>query len=62
MTRKQQKQLVVRKPAKKTADARRVRYGSGCAPARLVRSLDATTADSGAIRFGSGCCPARFRK
>jgi hypothetical protein len=62
MTRKQQKQLAVRKPTKKTADEGRIRYGSGCAPARIVRSLDAATADSGAIRFGSGCCPASFRK
>lgn len=55
------KQPVVRKPSKKIADARRVRYGSGCAPAK-VRAQDAATADSGAIRFGSGCCPASLRK
>jgi hypothetical protein len=59
---KKQKQLAVRKPTKKIADAGRVRYGSGCAPARIVRSLDAATSDSGAIRFGSGCCPASLRK
>lgn len=53
---------VVRKPSKKIADSRRVRYGAGCAPARLVRSLDATVQDSGAIRFGAGCCPASLRK
>lgn len=56
------KQPVVRKPSKKLADSRRVRYGSGCAPASLVRSQDPATADSGAIRFGSGCCPASLRK
>jgi hypothetical protein len=61
MTRKQQKQLPVRKPTKKIADARRVRYGSGSAP-RIVRSLDAATSDSGAIRFGSGSAPASLRK
>jgi hypothetical protein len=62
MSSKKQKQPVVRKPSKKITDARRVRYGSGCAPARIVRSLDAATRDSGAIRFGSGCCPASLRK
>ena len=62
MTRKQQKQPVVRKPTKKIADSRRVRFGSGCAPAKVVRSTDAATADSGAIRFGSGCAPASLRK
>jgi hypothetical protein len=56
------KQSVVRKPTKKIIDPRRVRYGSGCAPARVVRSLDAATHDSGAVRFGSGCCPASLRK
>ena len=55
-------QPVVRKPSKKIADPRRVRYGVGCAPARIVRSLDAATRDSGAIRFGVGCCPASLRK
>jgi hypothetical protein len=62
MTSKKQKQPVVRKSSKKIADARRVRYGSGCAPAIIVRSQDPATADSGAIRFGSGCCPASLRK
>lgn len=56
------KQPVVRKPTKKIADSRRVRYGTGCAPAKLVRSSDAATADSGAIRFGTGCAPASLRK
>ena len=62
MTSKQQKQPVVRKPTKKIADARQVRFGSGCAPAKVVRSTDAATDDSGAIRFGSGCAPASLRK
>jgi hypothetical protein len=56
-----QARTVVRKPTKKIADARRVRYGSGCAP-RAVRLHDAATRDSGAIRFGSGCAPASLRK
>jgi hypothetical protein len=55
------KKPVVRKPSKKIADARRVRYGSGCAP-RVVRALDKATGDSRAIRFGSGCAPAALRK
>jgi hypothetical protein len=32
------KQPVVRKPSKKIADPRRVRFGAGFAPARLVRA------------------------
>ena len=62
MLKKQQKQPVVLKPSKKIADSRRVRYGSGSAPARVVRSADAATADSGTIRFGSGMAPASLRK
>ena len=50
MSRKNQKQTAVRKPAKKTN-----------AP-RVVRSQDAATADSGAIRFGNGSAPAILRK
>ena len=42
---------VVRKPTKKIADARRVRFGGGSAP-RVLRALDKATQDSGAIRFG----------
>jgi hypothetical protein len=53
---------VVRKPGRKVADTRRVRYGSGCAPAKVVGTADVATADSGAIRFGSGCAPASLRK
>jgi hypothetical protein len=53
---------VVRKPSRKIADSRRVRYGSGFSPAKMVRSTDAATADSGAVRFGSGFAPASLRK
>lgn len=62
MSRKNRKQLAVRKPTKRIADARRVRYGAGSAPARIVRSSDVATQDSGAIRFGAGSCPASLRK
>jgi hypothetical protein len=62
MSRKTRKQTVVRKPTKKILDPRRVRYGSGFAPASIVRSQDPATADSRAIRFGSGFCPASLRK
>lgn len=62
MTRKQQKQLAVRKPTKKIADTRRVRFGSGMAPAVVVRSLDAATEDQSKVRFGSGMAPASLRK
>lgn len=56
------KQPVVRKPTKKIADSRQVRYGVGCAPAKVVRSADTATSDSGAIRFGTGFAPASLRK
>ena len=56
------KQPAVRKPTKKIADSRQVRYGVGCAPAKVVRSADVAIADSGAIRFGVGCAPASLRK
>ena len=59
MSRKQ-KQLV-RKPSKKIADTRRVRYGAGSAP-RVVRSLDKATEDSRTVRFGAGSAPASLRK
>jgi hypothetical protein len=55
------KKQLVRKPSKKIADSRRVRYGSGNAP-RVIRALDAQTQDSRAIRFGSGNAPASLRK
>ena len=53
MSRKQQKP-VARKPSKKIADARRVRYGAGMAPAAIR--------DSGKVRFGAGMMPANLRK
>lgn len=56
------KLLVVRKPSKKVADSRRVRFGSGFSPAKVVRSADEATTDTGAIRFGSGFAPASLRK
>ena len=56
------KQPVVGRPTKKIADSRRVRYGAGFAPAKVVRSADAATADWGAIRFGAGFAPASLRK
>jgi len=62
MARKQQNQPHVRKSTKKIADSRRVRYGNGFAPAKLVLSADAATSDSGAIRFGNGFAPASLRK
>jgi hypothetical protein len=62
MVKKQQKQPVVLKPSKKIADSGAIRFGTGCAPAKLVRSADAAIADSGAIRFGTGCAPASLRK
>lgn len=52
---------VVRKPSKKIADARRVRFGGGNAP-RAVRAAGAATRDPGLIRFGGGNCPASLRK
>ena len=55
------KKRVVRKPSKKIADARRVRFGAGNAP-RVVRMADAATRDSGKIRFGAGNAPASLRK
>ena len=58
---KKTQQPVVRKPAKKIADPRRVRYGSGSAP-RVLRAQDALTQDSRAVRFGSGSAPASLRK
>jgi hypothetical protein len=53
---------VVRKPGRKIADSRRVRFGTGCAPAKLVRSVNEAIADSGVVRFGTGCAPASLRK
>ena len=59
---KSKKQPVVRKPSKKIADSHRVRFGTGCAPAKLVRSVNEAIADSGVVRFGTGCAPASLRK
>ena len=56
------RKLVVRAPAQKIADARRIRFGSGTAPAVIVRPADAATADARKIRFGSGTAPAVLRK
>ena len=56
------KQPIASKPTRKIADARRVRFDSGHAPAKVARTADAAIADSGAIRFGNGCAPASLRK
>jgi hypothetical protein len=55
------KQPAVRKPSKKIADSRRVRFGAGNAP-RVIRRVDASTRDSGKVRFGAGNAPASLRK
>lgn len=62
MAKKQKKQPLVSKPTKKIADSGRVRYGAGCAPAKVIRAADVATSDTGAIRFGAGCAPASLRK
>lgn len=62
MKKNQQKQPLVSKSSKKIADSGRVRFGSGCAPAKVILATDKATADSGATRFGSGCAPASLRK
>ena len=56
------KQLVARKPSKKIADSRRVRFGAGFAPANLSRTANPATQDSGKVRFGAGFAPASLRK
>ena len=55
------KKPLVRKPSRKVADPRRVRYGAGSAP-RVIRPLDKATQDAGKIRFGAGSAPASLRK
>jgi hypothetical protein len=55
------KQTVVRKPSKKIADSRRVRFGGGSAP-QVLRTNDAATRDSRKVRFGGGSAPAILRK
>jgi len=52
---------VVRKPAKKVADSRAIRFGNGSAP-RVLRPADKAIADSGLVRFGNGSAPASLRK
>ena len=52
---------IVRRPSKKIADSRRVRYGAGSAP-RVVRAADAATQDTRVMRFGAGSAPAILRK
>ena len=52
---------IVRKPAKKVADPRRIRYGAGNAP-RVVRAAGAAIQDPRTIRFGAGNRPASLRK
>ncbi len=59
---KHQKKQVVRKPSKQIADTKRVRFGSGMAPASIVRAADPATKDSGAVRFGSGMISPSLRK
>ena len=56
------KQSVVRKPSKRIADSRKIRFGGGSAPAKLARSADAAVADSRTVRFGGGSAPACRRK
>lgn len=56
------KQPAVRKPTKRITDSRRIRFGTGSAPAKLARSANAAISDSGAIRFGTGSAPASLRK
>ena len=58
---KSKRQPVVRKPTKRIADVRNVRFGAGMAPA-TVRSRDAQTHDAGKVRFGAGMAPASLRK
>ena len=58
---KKTQQPVVRKPAKKIADSRAIRFGNGSAP-RVLRPADKAIADSGAVRFGNGSAPASLRK
>ena len=55
------KKPLVKKPAKKIADSRRVRFGGGSAP-RVLRSADQATQDTRVIRFGGGSTPAGLRK
>jgi hypothetical protein len=56
------KQKLSRKPSKKIVDAKRVRFGTGMAPAHVVRSTDAATQDTRAVRFGTGMISPGLRK
>jgi hypothetical protein len=58
---KRTQQPVARKPAKKIADSRAIRFGNGSAP-RVLRPADKAIADSGVVRFGNGSAPASLRK
>lgn len=64
MTKKRKTQTVARKPASRTADAQRIRFGAGMAPAclALARDDDAATRDSRRIRFGAGMISAALKK
>jgi len=55
------KKPLVKKPVRKIADARRVRYGAGSAP-RVIRAQDSATRDSRVLRFDAGSAPASLRK
>jgi hypothetical protein len=55
------KQPVVRKPSKKIADSRKVRWGGGSAP-QVLRTQDSATRDRRTVRFGGGSAPAALRK
>lgn len=59
---KQAKKSPVHKPANPVADAKRVRFGNGMSPARIVRSEDPATRDSRMVRFGNGMIAPSLRK
>lgn len=54
MARKTQQTRTLRKPARRIADARKVRFGSGNVSPALSKSRDPLTHDTQAVRFGSG--------
>lgn len=65
MARKKQNQPAVRKLTNsKIADAKRIRFGGGMAPAclALARNADAATRDKRRIRFGGGMISAALKK
>jgi len=59
---KQPKKSPVRQPATPVADSKRVRFGNGMSPARIVRSDDPATRDSRMVRFGNGMIAPSLRK